>query len=118
MRVCEWCISEETVKVASGFYLPRVWLGSKVSPKLLPSKIRPLAAHMKLVENCQARCISCNYSRTRWHDGITARRAVALNSEIGACAVRSLRYTGGEPLLQTDLFQILNRSNTSPFKSI
>jgi MoaA/NifB/PqqE/SkfB family radical SAM enzyme len=104
--------------VASGFYLPRVWLGSKVSPKLLPSKIRPLAAHVKLTENCQAKCISCNYWQTRWQDGINTDRAIALVNEIGALGVRSLRFTGGEPLLRTDLFQILTRSNTAPFQSI
>ena len=65
--------------MASGFYLPRVWLGSKVSPKLLPSKIRPLAAHVKLTENCQAKCISCNYWQTRWQDGINTDRAIALS---------------------------------------
>jgi len=104
--------------VASGFYLPRVWLGSKVSPKLLPSKIRPLAAHVKLTENCQAKCISCNYWQTRWQDGINTERAIALVNELGTLGVRSLRFTGGEPLLRTDLFQILNKSNTSSFQSI
>jgi MoaA/NifB/PqqE/SkfB family radical SAM enzyme len=104
--------------VASGFYLPRVWLGSKVSPKFLPSRIRPLAAHVKLTENCQAKCISCNYWQTRWQDGINTDRAVALVNEISALGVRSLRFTGGEPLLRADLFQILNRSQTSSFQNI
>ena len=106
------------MKVASGFYLPRVWLGSKVSPSFLPSRIRPLAAHVKLTENCQAKCISCNYWQTRWQDGITSDRAIALINEISALGVRFLRFTGGEPLLRTDLFQILNKSNTSPFQNI
>jgi MoaA/NifB/PqqE/SkfB family radical SAM enzyme len=106
------------VKVASAFYLPRVWLGSKVSSKLLPSRIRPLAAHVKLTENCQAKCISCNYWQTRWQDGINTDRAIALVNELGALGVRSVRFTGGEPLLRTDFFQILDKSNTSPFQSI
>jgi len=61
----------------SGLYLTRVWLGSNFTPKFLPAKIRPLAAHVKLTENCQAKCISCDYWKTRWHDGIKADRAVA-----------------------------------------
>jgi MoaA/NifB/PqqE/SkfB family radical SAM enzyme len=102
----------------SGLYLTRVWLGSNFSTKLLPSKIRPLAAHVKLTENCQAKCISCDYWKTRWHDGIKADRAVELLNEIGAAGIRSLRFTGGEPLLRTDLFQIMKRADMRPFSEV
>ena len=75
-------------------------MGSNISAKLLPSRVRPLAAHVKLTENCQAKCISCDYWQTRWQDGIDTNRAVDLLNEIGAAGIRSLRFTGGEPLLQ------------------
>jgi MoaA/NifB/PqqE/SkfB family radical SAM enzyme len=102
----------------SALYLPRVWLGSKVSTKLLPSTARPLAAHVKLTENCQAKCISCDYWKSRWEDAISTARAVALINEIGEVGIRSLRFTGGEPLLRTDFFQIMQKADTSPFKRI
>lgn len=99
-------------------YLTRVWLGSNVSAKLLPSVARPLAAHVKLTENCQAKCISCDYWKSRWEDGIDTNRAVELLNEIGAAGIRSLRFTGGEPLLRRDLFEVMKRANTAPFKQI
>ena len=99
-------------------YLPRVWLGSQFSNKLLPSRIRPLSAHVKLTENCQARCISCDYWKTRWKDGIDTDRAIALVNEIGDLGIRGLRFTGGEPLVRKDFFEILRKSNTSSFKRI
>jgi len=99
-------------------YLPRVWLGSQVSTSLLPSSIRPLAAHVKLTENCQAKCISCDYWKTRWDDAIDADRAVDLLKQIGDLGIHSLRFTGGEPLLRRDFFEILKRADTSPFKHI
>lgn len=99
-------------------YLPRVWLGSKVSARLLPSTARPLAAHVKLTENCQAKCISCNYWKSRWQDGIATDRAVELLNEIGTLGIRSLRFTGGEPLLRKDFFDILKKANTSSFRHI
>jgi MoaA/NifB/PqqE/SkfB family radical SAM enzyme len=102
----------------SALYLPRVWLGSKVSTKLLPSTARPLAAHVKLTENCQAKCISCDYWKSRWEDAISTTRAVELINEIGEIGIRSLRFTGGEPLLRTDFFQIMEKADTSPFKRI
>jgi MoaA/NifB/PqqE/SkfB family radical SAM enzyme len=110
--------SEECWMSFSGLYLTRVWLGSNFSAKLLPPKIRPLAAHVKLTENCQAKCISCDYWKTRWHDGIKADRAVELLNEIGAAGIRSLRFTGGEPLLRTDLFQIMQRADMRPFTEV
>lgn len=99
-------------------YLPRVWAGSRFSTKLLPSHVRPLAAHVKLTENCQAKCISCDYWKTHWKDGIDTDRAVALVNEIGDLGIRSLRFTGGEPLIRKDFFEILRKSNTSNFKRI
>jgi MoaA/NifB/PqqE/SkfB family radical SAM enzyme len=100
------------------FYLPRVWMGSQLSTKLLPSTIRPLSAHIKLTENCQAGCISCDYWKSRWQDGIDTDRAVKLVNEIGAAGIRTLRFTGGEPLLRQDLFDVLQKANTSSFKHI
>jgi len=103
---------------SEGLYLTRVWLGSQVSEKLLPAKARPLAAHVKLTENCQARCISCDYWKTRWDDAIDTARAVDLVNQIAALGIRSLRFTGGEPLLRRDFFQILKAANTAPLKQI
>lgn len=99
-------------------YLPRVWLGSQISTKFLPSSIRPLSAHVKLTENCQAKCISCNYWQTRWDDSISTSRAVELINEIAGAGIRSLRFTGGEPLLRRDFFEILQKADTRAFKRI
>jgi MoaA/NifB/PqqE/SkfB family radical SAM enzyme len=99
-------------------YLPRVWMGSKFSPRFLPTEVRPRSAHIKLTENCQAKCISCNYWQSRWQDGIGTSRAIELVDEIGAAGIESLRLTGGEPLLRRDLFHVLAKANTSRFKRI
>lgn len=93
-------------------------MGSKISPHFLPSEITPLSAHIKLTENCQAKCISCNYWQSRWQDGIDTARAIELINEIDAAGIGSLRLTGGEPLLRKDLFQVLAMANTSRFKRI
>lgn len=102
----------------SSLYLPRVWMGTRISPRFLPSEIRPLSAHIKLTENCQAKCISCNYWQSRWQDGIDTARAIELINEIDAAGIESLRLTGGEPLLRKDLFHVLATANTSRFKRI
>ncbi len=101
-----------------GFYLTRVWAATKISPKLLPSTIRPLTAHVKFTENCQAKCISCDYWKSRWQDHLDTDRAVDLLNQITALGIRDLRLTGGEPLLRRDLFQILDKADTKRFKNI
>ena len=104
--------------LAEATYLPRVWLGSQFSAKMLPKIIRPLSAHIKLTENCQARCISCDYWKSRWQDHLDTGRAIDLVNQIGAVGIRALRLTGGEPLLRRDLFQVLAQADTAPLKRI
>jgi len=99
-------------------YLSRVWLGSQISPELLPPVVHPLTVHIKLSENCQARCISCDYWKSRWYDAISTHRAVALLNEIHALGITGLRFAGGEPLLRRDFFDVLRRSHAARFKSI
>src|ERR1700685_2319779 len=93
-------------------------MGSKLSAKFLPASIHPLAAHIKLTENCQAKCISCDYWKSRWQDGLTTDRAIALINECRDAGIGTLRFTGGAPLLRRDFFQILQKADTSRFKSI
>ena len=104
--------------MSQALYLAQTWFGSQVSPKLLPSTIRPLAAHVKLTENCQAKCISCDYWKTRWQDGLNTDRAIDLVNQIAAAGIRSLRFTGGEPLLRKDMFHVLQQADSSSFKRI
>ena len=99
-------------------YLTRVWLGSQFSPTLLPARVRPLSASLKLTENCQAKCITCNYWQTRWDDGLDTETAVDVINRLGNFGIRYLRFTGGEPLLRRDLFQIMQKANMARFKRI
>ena len=85
-----------------GVYLSQVWMGSQISQKFLPSKIRPLTAHIKFTENCQAKCISCDYWKSRWEDSMDTARAIRLVNEVGEAGIRNLRFTGGEPFLRED----------------
>jgi MoaA/NifB/PqqE/SkfB family radical SAM enzyme len=99
-------------------YLTRVWMGSQFSHSLLPARVKPLSASLKLTENCQAKCVTCNYWQTRWEDGLDTGRAVDTINRLGKFGIRYLRFTGGEPLLRRDLFQIMQRADMARFKRI
>lgn len=99
-------------------YDGQLWLGSNLSPRFAPRVVRPRDVSIKLTENCQARCITCDYWKHRWQDRIGADTAVALINRLGEIGVTTLRFTGGEPLLRRDFFEILARANTKPFSTI
>jgi MoaA/NifB/PqqE/SkfB family radical SAM enzyme len=99
-------------------YLTRVWMGSQFSLRLMPAKVKPLAASLKLTENCQAKCVTCNYWETRWHDGLDTDKAVDIINRLGKFGIRYLRFTGGEPLLRRDLFQIMQTADMKKFERV
>lgn len=99
-------------------YLTRVWMGSQFSARLLPAKVKPLSASLKLTENCQAKCVTCNYWQTRWDDGLNTEKAVDIINRLGNFGIRYLRFTGGEPLLRRDLFHIMRKANMARFQRV
>jgi len=101
-----------------GLYLSRLWMGSQFAETVLPRPIRPLSAHIKLTENCQAKCITCDYWKGRWQDAINTEQAIGLVNQLARAGIRSVRLTGGEPLLRKDLFEVLNRAESGSFKNI
>jgi MoaA/NifB/PqqE/SkfB family radical SAM enzyme len=93
-------------------------MGSQFSQSLLPARVRPLSASLKLTENCQAKCVTCNYWQTRWDDSLNTEKAVDVINRLGDYGIRYLRFTGGEPLLRRDLFQIMQRAEMARFRRV
>lgn len=88
------------------------------SKRLLPGRIKPLLANIKLTENCNAKCITCDYWKTRWENGITTQRAIKLLGEMHELGIRNVRFTGGEPLVRRDFRQILETCERSWFDKV
>lgn len=103
---------------AAASYQRRLWLASNVAPRLAPRRIRPTDASIKLTENCQARCTTCDYWKTHWTDHIDTGTAIGLVDQLGKLGVTTLRFTGGEPLLRRDFFDILAQIDPAPFTTI
>jgi MoaA/NifB/PqqE/SkfB family radical SAM enzyme len=99
-------------------YESRLWVASNILPHLAPSRIQPTDVSIKLTENCQARCVTCDYWKHRWRDHIDSTAAIRLINRLGEIGITTLRFTGGEPLLRRDFFDILKSINPSPFTTI
>jgi len=85
---------------------------------ILPRQILPLLANINLTERCNARCITCDYWKNKPEDRITTQRACHLINELLSINVRNLRFTGGEPLLRADLFEILSSVDGARFNKV
>jgi len=84
-----------------------------------PKAVQPYQCSIKLTENCQSRCITCNYWKNKYEDLITTERAIKLlNEDLPEAGINSLRFTGGEPLLRKDFFEILSALNTDLYNDI
>lgn len=99
-------------------YESRLWLAGNVSTRLAPRTIRPTDVSIKLTENCQARCVTCDYWKSRHTDHVSTSDAVRLIGRLGDIGVTTLRFTGGEPLLRRDFFDILGSVDPGPFTTI
>jgi MoaA/NifB/PqqE/SkfB family radical SAM enzyme len=106
------------VALSAAQYAARLWLASNMTARLAPRVIRPTDASIKLTENCQARCVTCDYWKARWTDHIDTSTAVGLIGRLGDIGVTTVRFTGGEPLLRRDFFDILAAIDPAPFTTI
>lgn len=105
-------------RLAGLIYRYRLSVGIHSWFGLLPRNIRLTSAVLRLTHNCQAKCVTCDYWKETTKDHITTDDAVRLIHGLADMGVRDLYFTGGEPLLRTDLFEILDRADTERFTAI
>ncbi len=78
----------------------------------------PLAGPAQVVffitSACNARCVMCNiYGRSAQQDILSLREITRLLSDLGDMGVRYISFTGGEPFMRNDLFEILHAAKDS-----
>lgn len=88
------------------------------SPLFLPKEVQLMLVNLFLTENCNSRCLTCDFWRSKHNDRIGTKRAVDLLQELISLGVRNIRLAGGEPLLRPDLFDILNTAKIGDFHKV
>lgn len=104
--------------MTTAFYEQQLWAATNISSRLAPRRIRPTDASVKLTENCQARCVTCDYWKQHWTNKISTDQAIQVINQLANIGVTTLRMTGGEPLLRRDMFDVLERAQTDTFTTI
>ena len=84
----------------------------------LPHLPRPILLNLNLTENCQSKCKTCDYWKTKWEDYISSGRAGELLQEGKNLGIQYVRFAGGEPLLRRDFFDILARLRNQDYKKV
>ena len=75
---------------------------------LAPSQIEPIAANIRLSDRCNSRCLTCRCWELKNGSQIDTDHALRLVEAIARIGIPAIRFTGGEPLLRSDLFEILH----------
>lgn len=88
------------------------------SPLFLPKEVELMLVNLFLTENCNSRCLTCDFWRSRHTDRIETKRAVGLLEELIYHKIRNIRLAGGEPLLRSDLFDILGTVKMGDFHKV
>lgn len=75
-------------------------------------------AKIKPTNNCQSRCISCNYWKEKFENELNFDQWTAILDQIKASGVSELMITGGEPTLFKRLDEIINYAKNLNFETI
>lgn len=89
------------------------------NPALLES-IRPQLRHakVKLTDNCNSKCVTCDYWKSH-HDGeLTADEFMSVLTQLRAIGVEEVMFTGGEPTMRAELIPVIQKTAQLGFSMI
>lgn len=75
-------------------------------------------AKIKPTNNCQSRCISCNYWKEKFVNELELNHWIELVDQIKKTGVSELMITGGEPTLVKHLDEIIKKAKEVGFETI
>lgn len=73
-------------------------------PHIAPT---PRMIKLAVTSNCNARCITCNYWKSKPSDELTTDEIRGLIYQAKEMGMQSIQFYGGEPLIRPDLFELI-----------
>lgn len=84
---------------------------SKYNPIFLNlTRIAPIHASIKITENCNSRCVTCNVWKNRHHDELTMNEFEDILFQLKNVGIKWVHFTGGEALLRTDIDELIEKA--------
>lgn len=99
--------------------LLRLYIYSKTrTDHFLPRNIYPIRSSLRPTNRCNSRCITCNYWKKDWQDKVSKDRWIEIIDHLNRMGVSRIRFTGGEPLMRKDFFEIVEATGNHPFEKV
>ena len=87
------------------------WLLRLISP-------HPSWANIRVTENCNSRCITCNAWKKDSRDELTTEEVKDAFRQLWGVGVKNLIFVGGEPLLRSDIGDLIKEASRIGFENI
>ncbi len=92
---------------------------ARLSPRFIDSiPIHPIRAGISVTHNCNSRCITCNFWKSESQNELTLTEMVDILRQVRSLGITDLNLTGGEPLLRSDLPDIILAASNLKFDRI
>jgi len=70
-------------------------------------KVNPISASIKVTENCNSRCITCNMWKNKYLDELTTTEIEDILYQLKNIHIKSIHFTGGEALIRKDIGELI-----------
>ena len=88
-------------------------------PRLLRmASIKPTFAVLRVTENCNGRCITCNAWRYGCKNELGISEIRGVLQDLKTLGINTIRLSGGEPLIRPDIGDIISECNNLGFREI
>ena len=75
----------------------------------------PLSVHLGLTNRCNNRCRYCDFYKRPREDEWTTEALFKVLEEMKRAGTRRVQFTGGEPMLRSDLGEVLAKARSLGF---
>lgn len=79
--------------------------------------LRPAAGNVMVTHNCNSRCLMCSFWKRRSLGELTLPEVEDILSQMKEMGIRRICFSGGEPLLRSDLDLILRKARDLRFEN-
>ena len=69
----------------------------------------PIEASIKVTENCNSRCITCDVWKNKFQQNLTTQELENIFYQLKEIGIRMIGFTGGEPLLRNDIGELIKK---------
>ena len=79
-------------------------------------KAKPYLATLNITDKCCLRCVMCNQWQHPHPDELKKEEWFRVLDQLKGISIKEINFTGGEPLMRTDIFEIIAYAHNLGFK--